>query len=135
MQAVGNSAVGTGTARTQSTLSPPPQCPLHLPCSLSFFSSPRNAASRDQPPGIGCQPSSLLNDSTLTAGTGHAIPPHFPISTANMARHGGDVRSLVQEDPTCRRATKTVCHNYWTHLLQLLKPSSLESMLHNKRSL
>ena len=29
MQAVVNSAVGTGTSSTQSTLSPPPPCPLH----------------------------------------------------------------------------------------------------------
>ena len=25
---------------------------------------------------------------------------------------GTQVRALVQEDPTCRRATKPVCHNY-----------------------
>ena len=42
---------------------------------------------------------------------------------------------LVQEDPTCRGATKPVCHNYWAcalqpvshnywaHALQLLKPA------------
>ena len=84
------------------------------PCHSSRLlgTQPHRGSVMHSPPGIGCQPSSLLNDSTLTAGTGHAIPPHFPISTANMARHGGDVRSLVQEDPTCRRATKTVCHNY-----------------------
>ena len=47
---------------------------------------------------------------------------------------GTQVRALVQEDPTCRRATKPVrhnhwacaleltSHNYWAHLPQLLSP-------------
>ena len=33
------------------------------------------------------------------------------------------VWSLVWEDPTCRGATKPVCHNYWAHMPQLLKPA------------
>ena len=32
------------------------------------------------------------------------------------------VQSLVQEDPTCRGATKLVNHSNWAHVLQLLKP-------------
>ena len=28
------------------------------------------------------------------------------------------VSSLVWEDPTCRGATKSMCHNYWTHMQQ-----------------
>ena len=44
------------------------------------------------------------------------------------------VRSLVREDPTCRRATKPVCHNYWACVAQLLKPTHLEPVLCNKRS-
>ena len=56
------------------------------------------------------------------------------------------VRSLVQEDPTCRRATKPVCHSYWNAcsrvcepLLmstgpQLLKLACLETVLLSKRS-
>ena len=48
---------------------------------------------------------------------------------------GTRVRSLVQEDPTCCRATKPMHHNYWgcalepashncwAHALQLLKPT------------
>ena len=28
---------------------------------------------------------------------------------------GTQVRSLVWEDPTCRRATKPANHNYWAH--------------------
>ena len=59
---------------------------------------------------------------------------------------GTQVQALVQEDPTCRGATKPVCHNYRAHapqLLslcsrarkpQLLKPARLEPLLHNKRS-
>ena len=45
------------------------------------------------------------------------------------------VRSLVQEDCMCCRATNPVCHNYWTRLLQLLKPTSLDPVLHKKRSI
>ena len=47
---------------------------------------------------------------------------------------GTRVRALVWEDPTCRRATKPVHHNYWAHVLQLLKPAHLEPVLCNKRS-
>ena len=41
--------------------------------------------------------------------------------------------SLVQEDPTCCRATKPTCHNYWAHVLQLLNLTPPEPMLRNKR--
>ena len=59
---------------------------------------------------------------------------------------GTRVRALVQEDLTCRRATKPMCHNYWACALdpvshsywarmpQLLKPACLEPVLCNKRS-
>ena len=30
-----------------------------------------------------------------------------------LPMQGTQVRALVQEDPTCRGATKPVCHNYW----------------------
>ena len=52
----------------------------------------------------------------------------------------------VQDDPTCREATKPVhhnywactlepaSHNYWAHVPQLLKPAHLEPVLCNKRS-
>ena len=29
-----------------------------------------------------------------------------------LATQGTQVRALVREDPTCRRATKPMCHNY-----------------------
>lgn len=63
------------------------------PCHSSrlLAMQPHRGSVTHSPPGIGCQPSSLLNDSTSRAGTGHAIPPHLPISTAILARHGGDV--------------------------------------------
>ena len=63
-----------------------------------------------------------------------------------LPMQGTRVRSLVQEDPTCHGATKPVCHNYWACALgptcctywawapQLLKPTCLESVLHNKGS-
>ena len=59
---------------------------------------------------------------------------------------GTRVRALVQEDPTCRGATKPMrhtygacaleptSHNYWAHVPQLLKPVHLEPVLGNKRS-
>ena len=63
-----------------------------------------------------------------------------------LPMQGTQVRSLVQEDPTCRGATKPECHNfwacalepashnYWVHVLQLLKPACLEPVLRDKRS-
>ena len=39
------------------------------------------------------------------------------------------VRSLVQEDPSCLGVTKPVCHIYWAHVLQLPKPMHLEPKL------
>ena len=87
----------------------------------------------------------------------------FPFSYSNLKRslgmslvaqrlriclpmQGTRVRALVREDPTCRGATKPVSqnywactlepasHNYWAHVPQLLKPTHLEPVLHNKRS-
>ena len=51
-----------------------------------------------------------------------------------LPMQGTRVQSLVQEDPTCHRTTKPVCHNYWACMPQLLKPVLLEPMLHNKRN-
>ena len=59
---------------------------------------------------------------------------------------GTRVRALVREDPTCRRATKPVSHNYWACALeptshnywarepQLLKPARLEPVLCSNKS-
>ena len=53
----------------------------------------------------------------------------------HLPMQGTRVRTLVQEDPTCRRASKPArhhywacalqptSHNYWAHTLQLLKPA------------
>ena len=61
-----------------------------------------------------------------------------------LPMQGSWVRALVREDPTCRGATKPMCHNYWDCTLeptshnywacmpQLLKPVSLEPVLRNK---
>ena len=51
-----------------------------------------------------------------------------------LTMQGTRVWSLVWEDPTCRGETKPVCHDYWAHVLQLLKPACLEPTLRNKRS-
>ena len=63
-----------------------------------------------------------------------------------LPMQGTQVRALVQEDSTCRGATKPVCHNYWACALepashnywarvpQLLKPARLKPMICNKRS-
>ena len=45
----------------------------------------------------------------------------------------GDI-PLGQEVSTCCRVTKPVRHNYWSPVLQLLKPVPLEPLLCNKRS-
>ena len=42
----------------------------------------------------------------------------------HLSMQGTQVRSLVREDPACRRATKPVCHNYWARMPQLLKPGN-----------
>ena len=47
----------------------------------------------------------------------------------NLPRQGTWAEYLVQEDSTCHRATKPVCHNYWALVWQLLEP-----VLCNKRS-
>ena len=52
----------------------------------------------------------------------------------HLPMQGTRVRALVREDPTCHGATKTVHHNYWACVPQLLKPERLEPMLCNKRS-
>ena len=64
----------------------------------------------------------------------------------HLPMQGTQVWSLVQEDPTCRGATKPMhhnywactleprSHNYWAHVPQLLKPARLEPVLCNKRS-
>ena len=49
------------------------------------------------------------------------------------------VRSLIQEDPTCLRAIKLVHSNYWTYALEpgssdYKRPCTLEPVLCNKRS-
>ena len=36
----------------------------------------------------------------------------------HLPMQGTWVRSLVQRDPTCRRATKPVHHNYWAYTLE-----------------
>ena len=63
-----------------------------------------------------------------------------------LPTQGTQVRALVQEDPTCHRATKPMrhnswacaleptSHNCWAHMPQLLKPMRLEPVLCNKRS-
>ena len=78
-------------------------------------------------------------------------PLGFPGVVAQWLRirlpmQGTRVQALVQEDPTCRGATKPVRHNYWACALepashnywacvpQLLKPACLETVPRNKRS-
>ena len=50
-----------------------------------------------------------------------------------LPMQGTRVRSLVREDPTFHGASKPVCHNYWAHVPQLLKPARLEPMLRNEK--
>ena len=62
-----------------------------------------------------------------------------------LPMQGPQVRALVREDPTCRRTTKPVRHNYWACTLepashnywaraqQQLKPTRLEPVLRNEK--
>ena len=60
---------------------------------------------------------------------------HFPQwIRIQLPMQGTRVWSLIREDPTCFRATKSVHHHYWACVPQLLKPMHLEPMPHNKRS-
>ena len=52
----------------------------------------------------------------------------------HLSMQGTRVGALVREDPTCHGATKPMRHNYWACVPQLLKPTCLEPVLHNKRS-
>ena len=63
-----------------------------------------------------------------------------------LPMQGTRVRALVREDPTCRGATKPVCHNYWActvepsccnywaRVPQLLKRVCLEPVLCNREA-
>ena len=52
----------------------------------------------------------------------------------NLPANSGDmVQSLVQEDFTCLRKLKVVCHNSWALIPQLLKPTPLEPVFRHKR--
>ena len=44
--------------------------------------------------------------------------PHGPV-VKNLSMQGTQVWFLVQEDPMCHGATRPMCHNYWTHALEL----------------
>ena len=84
----------------------------------------------------------VCNDKGVNLGTSLVVK----CLRIRLPMQGTWVQALVQEDPTCHRATKPLCHNdwaralepashnYWAHMLQLLKPMCLEPMLHNKRS-
>ena len=51
-----------------------------------------------------------------------------------LPRQGTRFGALVWEDPTCRGATKPMCHSYVARVPQLLKPLHLEPVFCNKRS-
>ena len=52
----------------------------------------------------------------------------------NPPAYAGDtILSLPWEDSTCLGATKPMGHNYWAYMLQPLKPTHIEPMLHHKR--
>ena len=87
----------------------------------------------------------LIDTPILSRGV-HMINPSWALNSHYRASlevqwlriclpiQGTRVWALVQEDPTCHRATKSVrhnywacaleptCHNYWAHVPQLLSP-------------
>ena len=84
---------------------------------------------------------------TFSIGSQHAFGASLVAQwlRIHLPMQGTRVQSLIQEDPTCRGASKSVhhnywgcgleptSHNYWAHAPQLLKPTHLESVLCNKR--
>ena len=60
--------------------------------------------------------------------SGGAVVKNPPASAGDMGSSPGLGKSHTP------RATKPMCHNYWAHVPQLLKPAHLEPMLRNKRS-
>ena len=52
----------------------------------------------------------------------HRDFPGGPVVEDPPADAGTQVQSLVQEDSTCLRATKPMCHNYWALMPQSVKP-------------
>ena len=94
---------------------------------------------------------SLKNVNDLYYGFGDADNIHDRIQTVNynpangislvvqwiricLAMQGTGVQSLFWEDSTCKGATKSVCHKYWAHELQLLNLLDLKPVLHDKRN-
>ena len=55
----------------------------------------------------------LINtEPEITRDNGSRAPLVAQWLTIHLPVQGTRVRALVQEDPTCRGATKPVCHNY-----------------------
>ena len=50
-----------------------------------------------------------------------------------LATQGTPAWSLVREDPAWHRARKPMCHYYWVHMLQLLKPESRACALQQEK--
>ena len=52
----------------------------------------------------------------------------------HLPMQGTCIWSLVWEDPTCHRATRSMRYSYWLHTPRSLKSMSLEPVLCNKRN-
>ena len=84
----------------------------------------------------------ILYDSIYKKYSGTSLVAQW--SRIHLPMQGTRVRALVREDPTCRRATKPVrhnywacalepaSHNYWARMPQLLKTMCQEPVLCNK---
>ena len=108
------------------------------PWLLSLLQSPQSTPHR-APGGSGAPPQRSnhtlrwsLPPSVKTQCLGTSLVAQW--LRIHLPMQGTQVRALVREDPTCRGATRPVCHNYWAWDPQLLKPVHLEPVLHNKRS-
>ena len=104
--------------------------------------------------GISTSNPHIVQWSTVLENSINQINQNITVRTSLVAQwlriclpmQGTRVRALVREDPTCRGATKPMRHNYWACALepashnywacvpQLLKPTHLDPVLHNKRS-
>ena len=107
---------------------------LHLQTDVLRFATSASASSFQSPLSIALMSQFALQTFTLPSlknkpGTSflvvHCVRIHLPMQRTQ-------IRSLVQEHSTCCGTSKPVCHNYWVSMLQLLKPTCLEPVLHNR---
>ena len=100
--------------------------------SLFLFLSPSLPLSHSLSSSSGCKWYCVLNWGFQTSLVVQWLRIRLPMQRTR-------VWALVREDPTCRRATKPICHNYWAYALQPVSHNywahaPRETVLCNKRN-